>query len=341
MAIAEPGSALVEQVLSGGSRELRLLAARGMLPLPPEELIPIQVKLARDDDPEVAGRATAVLRATEPRVTAEFLATDAGAEEMAYFAAEVDHLEVVEALIRRRDVPRPVLVELAPRLDPRLQEVLILRQDAIVEEPAILTGLERNPELAPYVKRRIAEYRQHLLQRKKAEPGEAAEEELEEPDEEEVAAAIVKASEEEPSGELDETTGLTEGQIRTLPVPVRMKLSRGASRTLRSILVRDSNSIVALSVLQNNAMSEDEVEQIARNRSIIDDVLEEIARHRDWMSKYGIVHALVTNPRTNVGTAVRLVPRLGVRDLRSLSFNRNVPDAVRAAAQRLYQVKTR
>lgn len=345
MAVAEAGESLVQRVLNSGRRELRLLAARGLLPLAPEELIPLQVKLARDEDPEIAGRASTVLRLTEPRLVADYLAVDAGIEELGYFAQEADHPQVLEALLRRRDIPRALLVTMAPRLDPVLQEILILRQDAIVEEPTILDALENNPRLDTYARRRIGEYRQHLLPREAAAvPAEApAGEEAAEDEagEEEVRAAIVEVSAEPAEGELDESTGLTEGQIRLLPVPVRLRLSRGASRTLRGILVRDTNSRVALSVLRNNALAEEEVEQIARSRVVMEEVLEEVARRREWVGRHGILNALVNNPRTPVAISMRLLPRLGVRDLRAISRSHNVPDAVKRSARQMYQTKTR
>ena len=133
--------------------------------------------------------------------------------------------------------------------------------------------------------------------------------------------------------------GFSEVAIRTLPVPVRMQLSRGAPRNLRQVLVRDSNSAVALSVLNNNAIPESELEQIASNRSVLEEVLEGISRNPRWMRKYRIVRALVANPRTPVGLAVRLTGQLSVRDLRSLSRDRNIAEAVRATALRLYRIK--
>jgi hypothetical protein len=57
------------------------------------------------------------------------------------------------------------------------------------------------------------------------------------------------------------------------------------------------------------------------------------------MARSAIVHALVANPRTPVGIGVRLVPRLSVRELRELSRDRNVSDAVRSTALRLYRIK--
>ena len=51
-------SSLVEQALAGGNRQLTLLAARGLLPLVPAELVDLQVRLARGADEEVAGLAS-------------------------------------------------------------------------------------------------------------------------------------------------------------------------------------------------------------------------------------------------------------------------------------------
>jgi hypothetical protein len=331
-------SSLLEQIRSG-NRQLQLLAADGVLPLPPEELIPVQVELARGADSEVAQRARASLRTVDVRLAGSFLERTAGEKVLTWFAEEASHPVLIEAILRRRDTPRLLLASLARRLPPDLQEILLLRQDAIVEQPAILEALEANPEVSTYTLRRIAEYREHLLPRERIHVVHAAAD-LEEIDEEELAAAIEAARELPPSGELEpERTKLTEGQIRLLPVPVRLKLTRGAPRTLRTILLRDSNAQVATSVIINNSLSDQEVEQIASSRSVVEEVLTLVARRRDWIGKYNIMKALVWNPRTSLAMALRLVPRLAVRDLRDLGRDRNIPDAVRSTALRLYRIK--
>jgi len=315
------------------------MAARGLLPLPPEELIPLQVRLTGHPDAEVAREADESLQATEPKVVANFLAQEAPPWVLKYFARQVRHPIVLEAMLRRRTVPREILVELAGEVKEDLQEVLLLRQDAIVEQPEILDALERNPSLSSYAGRRIREYREHLLPRKKEAEVEA-EETAGEPSEGEVQVAIEAARERTAGGERDgEQTGLSETQIRSLPIPVRLKLSRGASRSLRSILVRDPNPQVAVSVLKNNPVSEQEIEILCHNRSICEDVLEEIARHREWVRKPQVVNALVQNPRTPSPIALRFIPRLSVRELRDLARNRNVPEVIRSRAMGLYKIK--
>jgi len=336
--VAGGTSSLLEQIRSG-NHQLQLLAADGVLPLPPEELIPVQVELAHGADPEVAQRAVASLRTVDVRLAAPFLDRAAGEDVLAWFAEEASHPVLIEAIIRRRDTPRPLLARLARRLPPDLQEILLLRQDAIVEQPVILDALEENPEASTYTLRRIAEYREHLLPRERTHVVQAPAD-LDLMDEEELVAAIEAARELPPSGELEpERTKLTEGQIRMLPIPARLKLTRGAPRTLRTILLRDTNAQVATSVVINNALSDQEVEQIASSRSVVEEVLTLVARRRDWVGKYNIMKALVWNPRTSLAVTMRLIPRLAVRDLRDLSRDRNIPDAVRSTALRLYRIK--
>ncbi|HEX2163175.1 MAG TPA: hypothetical protein VHM02_04445, partial [Thermoanaerobaculia bacterium] len=161
-----------------------------------------------------------------------------------------------------------------------------------------------------------------------------------EPADEEMRLALAAAAAAPPGeGEREASTGLTEAQVRMLPVPARIKLARGAPRSLRQILIRDPHPVVARAVLAGNAFSDQEVEGIASNRSVDEEVLAEIARRREWIAQYRVALALVKNPRTPLALAVRLVPRLSVRDLRLLSLDRNVPDPVRSTAQRLYRIK--
>jgi hypothetical protein len=338
-----PPNALVEQVLAGESFELRVLAAQGILPLPPAELVPLQVLLAHSDDPYLAEAARSSLAGIDARVASTYLAGEAPPEVLRYFALEQDDAALVEAVLRRRDLPPALLAEVAPRLSPDLQEVLLLRQDAIVGAPEILAALETNPRLSPFARRRIHEYREHLVSRPAAtavalpSPAEAPTPEDELTPEE--MEAIDRVRDLPPGGETDRKTGLSEHQIRALPLPVRLKLSRGAGRTLRNILIKDNNPNIALAVLANSAFAEDEVEQIAASRSVVVEVLTTIPRRKEWLARYGVCLNLVRNPRTPPGLSLKLMGKLSARDLRTLSKDRNVADAVRQAAQRMYRIK--
>jgi hypothetical protein len=104
-------------------------------------------------------------------------------------------------------------------------------------------------------------------------------------------------------------------------------------------LLRDQNPQVALMALHANAVSEQEVEQLAASRAVVDEILQAIARKREWVQRYSVAKNLVWNPRTPLPVAMRLVNKMSVRDLRDLGRDRNVPDAVRSTALRLYRIK--
>jgi hypothetical protein len=340
--VADSQASLLDQVRSGGNRELQVLAASGFLPIAPEDLIPIQVQLARGNDVELASKAAEALRQVDIRVAAPFLERQAGEDVLAFFAGQTSNPRLLETIVRRRDVPRRLLVELARRLPSDLQEVLVLRQDAIVEEPAILEALEENPDLSIYVQRRIAEYREHLLPKERsARPlgYQDLPDTFDEIDDATFAAAVEAVKALPAEGEIEEKTGLTEGQVRMLTVPAKLKLARGAPRNLRTLLMRDTNPQVACAALLFNNLTDQEVEQAAASRSVVEEVLQAIAKKREWVGRYPVMKALIHNPRTPLPIALKYLSRLAVKDLRDLAKDRNVPDAVRSTALRLYRIK--
>jgi hypothetical protein len=86
----DPGyrSPLVDLFLRGGAtRDVRLLAARGLLPRPAPEQIALLVVLSDDPDPELAAQANATISRLPRQALNEFLATDASPELRAFFAA--------------------------------------------------------------------------------------------------------------------------------------------------------------------------------------------------------------------------------------------------------------
>lgn len=340
---------LVEEVLSGRNRELQLLAAQGILPLPQENLIEVQVHLAQVDDAEVADQAARSLRELDTLSILPFLTREADMSIASYFLRTASDPILLEGLIQRRDFSAELACEVAASLSPEIQEILLLRQDLIVENPEILESLEKNQDLSSYSARRIAEYRRHLIQERPEVLPEIEEVAETEPfdegmvdliSEEELQAAIEEIKESvEPDGELDVSTGLTEAQIRLLPPPLRAKLSRGAKRSLRAILLKDPNPTVATSVLGASAVTESEIEMVTCSRQVCSELLATISRSREWTRKYVIVHNLVKNPRTPVGISMRFLPRLSVKDLGYLSKDRNVPDSIRQQAGRMYRAK--
>ena len=45
-------------------------------------------------------------------------------------------------------------------------------------------------------------------------------------------------------------------------------------------------------------------------KSVSDEILRKIGHHREWTKRYAVCKNLVSNPRTPMGIALTLVPRL-------------------------------
>ena len=124
-------------------------------------------------------------------------------------------------------------------------------------------------------------------------------------------------------------------RIQSLGVGERIQLALKGGREIRSILVKDTNKEVMLSVLDNQKITDTEIEMIARSRSIPDEALRRIAKNREWLKNYAVMHALVTNPKTPPGISVGMVGDLRLKDLVILEKNKNVSDMIRSVAKKL------
>ena len=58
---------------------------------------------------------------------------------------------------------------------------------------------------------------------------------------------------------------------------------------------------------------------------------------KEWMKNYGVLLAVVSNPKTPAGIAIPLLFNLKLRDLMSLEKNRNVAEVIRTTAKKLVQ----
>jgi hypothetical protein len=123
--------------------------------------------------------------------------------------------------------------------------------------------------------------------------------------------------------------------LSSLSITDRMKLAMKGTREQRATLVRDTNRIVATAVLSSPKLTEAEVEAFAKMANVSEDVLRIIGTNRTWLKNYSVALALTKNPKTPPGISMQLLHRLAERDMKMLSMDRNVPEALRLAARRL------
>jgi hypothetical protein len=128
-------------------------------------------------------------------------------------------------------------------------------------------------------------------------------------------------------------------KIANMSVAERVKTAFIGGREERLILIRDNARVVQNAVLSSPKLTEPEVETFAAARNVHENVLREITRSRRFMKNYAVQRNLVNNPKTPVEISLTLVRNLMVYDLKTLQRSRNVPETIRAVAQKLYREK--
>jgi hypothetical protein len=72
-------------------------------------------------------------------------------------------------------------------------------------------------------------------------------------------------------------------------------------------------------------------------QNVSEEVLRTIAMNRSWVRKLAVATALVKNPKTPPAISLALLPRMSQRDVKMLSIDRNVPEALRLNARKMMQ----
>jgi len=128
-------------------------------------------------------------------------------------------------------------------------------------------------------------------------------------------------------------------QLQNMNVARKVKLALFGNKEVRSVLIKDSNKIVATSVLKSPKIVDSEIFMYAQSRSVSDEVIRIISTNKEWVKNYRIKTALVNNPKTPLPVAIKFVNYLTHRDLKDLSGSKNVSGALSNMARSLLQKK--
>lgn len=210
---------------------------------------------------------------------------------------------------------------------------------------AIAGDLPQSEEEARAADARFAEVQAHLdglAGRTEEEIEEVASAYADESEAEAPAAQEKARQKAEPEPEEEEgkkRSSSAAGRIRDLNVAQKVRLAMMGNATERGILIRDTNKIVCRAVIRSPAVSDSEAMIYAKNKSLLDEVIGYIASNKKWIRHYQMKLALVQNPKTPVGDAMRFLNYLRVNDLRLVARSKGVPGPITKAAKQL--IKTR
>jgi len=357
---SNPAELLVRRILEGTApAQAKKAAARGILPIPRSELVRVLVFLSSDPDASIRKESFASLSGLEPEAIRDVLGEEEVTPDVLTYFSRVAVLEkssdIAEKIAFHSKVPDEALEILAAGGTDEIIHLVLTNEERLAGKPALIELLLANKAIRPDQKSRLVELRSRLERyaEKQEEtpapddPGTVvAEEEEEELTIEEVAkilevdvgelmtaSEIAGGDEFEQEDVPDEIRGAYQ-RIMTLNTSQKAILAMKGGREERSILIRDTNRLVALAVMKNPRLPEGEVESISAMRNVHEAVLRYIGANREWTKNYNIAAALVRNPRTPPGISTNFISRLNNRDLKFLSKDKNVPELIRRMSKK-------
>lgn len=124
------------------------------------------------------------------------------------------------------------------------------------------------------------------------------------------------------------------GEVGALSGHEKIQRALHGDRDERTAILRDVNRTAHPYVLRNPGIQLDEVLAIAKMTTLAADVLKAIADRPEWSRRPEIALALVRNPKTPVPSAVALLDRILVDDLRRLAKDPGTRPPIQAAARK-------
>jgi hypothetical protein len=346
-------SPLVEQFRKGGvSKDVRLTAARGLLPLKPMDQVELLYLLTRDRDEEIRTQAeTNLLQVKPDNLRGVLKDTSVNPKVLGFYGSRLDSAELVELILQNSATEDQTIQSMVPRLPAELLEIVVINQTRVLRHFPLLVALEASKNLTGDQRRRLSELRHDFKIGEEddepvsmPEPGEAealvdfdsGPPEEEAPAPQTIEDAIATYVDAEALSEEEQQSKLTTIQ-RLVRMTVAEKMIEGlkGDREARVMLIRDRNRVVYSAVLKSPRITDSEIESFASMKSVSPEVLRVIGGRREWTKRHKVAHELVKNPLTPIEVALRLLPRLPERDLKRLMTDRNIPEAVRRQAIKL------
>lgn len=337
----------------------RMMAAKGLVPLPPRDMVVVMCGFALDADEKIQQTARGSLSKLPDKVLGPALDSGLPPPVLGVLATCLLEAEtLLERVILDRNTPDEALAEIAPHVSDRVAEILVSNQERCMRSEALVKGICQNANImrssldrlfdflvrAGVIFEDMPQFADALARLSPSEIQEAAENVqlpteveafIDEPETEEVTAA----SEASPR-DAEQATKKPDRMpvlklINGLNVAQKVALALKGNKEARMILVRDSNRVVAGAAIRSPRITDPEVIAAAQSRSVSDEVIRIIAGSKDMVRAYGVKIALVNNPKTPLPTAMRFLPLLRASDLKAVSKSKNIPSALVKQAKRL------
>jgi len=357
---------------------MRLMAARGLAPLGPADLLTALYQLGVSDDATLKSAAMKTALELPEKILGGALGEKLDARVLDFFARRVwQKPKLLSIVLYNAATDDETFRHLATLCREDELEIIAHNQERLLRSPGIIAALYMNPktrmstvqravELAVRNQVRVEgiplfdETAKAIASSGALTPEQAAAEDAAfkraaevaidpavglslTPLDEKEAEALAEAAAEKAEAEAEATEAEVEEKkqrLVDLNATSKIRAATLGNAFARAVLIRDTNKQVAMACIRSPAVTDSEAMRYAMNRSLDDEVIRYIANNRQWTRLHGIKVALCNNPKCPIPVSMRLLPHLGLRDLKSLARSKGIPSALANAAKQILQSRS-
>lgn len=334
---------------------LRMMAARGLAPIPPKDLLFVQCALALADEADIAEAARAGLRSHPDHILARAIGADMPGPLLDVLGdVIVERDSLVEPFVLNPYVSDDTLARLANKLPAAVVQVLFQNEQRLQRSEALVRALRAHGSATPAMIDRmvdflvrqgvvvdgIPEFLDALIRLSPDERDKAFAQIEVPPDLLDTGNTPVAAP---PEPELI-TTDLETGELTAPPEPPvnepllkriskmniaqKIAVAMKGNKEVRTAMIRDTNKLVAVAAIKNPRITEQEVKMTAMSRQVNEEVIRLITMNNEWTKSYGVKLALLNNPKTPMPIAMRFLPLMRAQDIKGVAKSKNLPSAL-------------
>jgi hypothetical protein len=337
----------------------RMMASRGMMPLPPADQLAVLYQLSIDADAGLAEAAKKTAAGLPEKLLIGSLADGSlDGRVLDFFGMmHADRPSIFDAIVQNAQVLDQTVASLAGKVDSRSVDMIATNEQRLLRHPEIIAAMYMNRRARMSTIDRVVEL---AVRNQVRVPGIAAWDEVARaltgvapsaPHDDVAFAVVAEAASRDdshvttgdaeqvlPDEELDklpQDDELDQNSIRNLSVPSKIRLAQLGNAFARAELIRDPLKLVAIAAIKSPGVTEIEAARYAGNSALPEDVIRYIASKREWTRLYGIKMSLCRNPKAPIAETARFLPFLREKDLTLLSKSKGVSSALIAQCRKL------
>jgi hypothetical protein len=333
---------------------LRMMAAKGLVPLSPSDMLGALFMLTFDAEQNVRDTAAKTAAGLPDKILGSAL-RDEGVQApvLGWFLGLLKGNDTyAEMLVLNATTPDEAVADLAATCSGKLAEIIGQNQLRVLRHEDIVRKLCSNPNASQALIDSVCDFsvrsglvladvpqmqaaRVRLFGPQAAiappDPGPTAEQVLQD----------FKEVQDETAAPMEEGKRLNLTQrIMKMSIAEKIKLATLGNKEARSLLIRDSNKLVCTAVIRSPRITDGEVLATAINKAANEEVLRIIYNNREWTKNQKIKLALVKNPKIPLTVVMKFLNTLRDSDLKDLARDRNVPSGVAMHARKMIEKKT-